>query len=312
MPVQRPPATAVVTDSTSYIPTELIGDLPISVVPLHVVLGEHAGEEGSDIQPADVASELRRRGSRVSTSRPSPERFIRQYHELLDAGVHEIVSVHISSELSGTWDAARMAAEECNLAAGRKAVAVVDSRIVCMAMGYAVLAAARAAVAGGDAAHVEAVAQRMCDQSRNFFYVDTLEFLRRGGRIGAAQALVGSALAVKPLLHLQDGRIVPLEKVRTSARAISRLRELAIAESVSRDGKVVVAVQHLAAADRAEKLRQELQAQLPEAVRIDVAEVGAVVGAHVGPGLLAIAISPDLDERLGGSESITAERAPAQ
>lgn len=301
MPVHRPPATAVVTDSTSYIPVDLIGDLPISVVPLHVVLGERSGEEGSDIQPAEVAEALGRRGSRVSTSRPSPERFIKQYQQLLRSGVREIVSVHISSELSGTWDAARMAAEECNLAAGRKAVAVVDSRIVCMAMGYAVLAAARTAMAGGDAAEVEVVAQRMCDQSSNFFYVDTLEFLRRGGRIGAAQALVGSALAVKPLLHLSEGRIVPLEKVRTSARAISRLRELAVAQSLRYEGNVAVAVQHLAAPERAEKLRQELQEKLPKVSRIDVAEVGAVVGAHVGPGLLAIAISPDLDHGLAQS-----------
>ena len=131
-------------------------------------------------------------------------------------------------------------------------------------------------------------------QSRTstFFYVDTLEYLRRGGRIGAAQALLGTALAVKPLLHLQDGEIQPLEKVRTSSRAVARLEELALERAGAEP--VDIAVHHLDNAERADALAQRLQARLPAVGQMVVSEVGAVIGAHVGPGLLAVVVAPQL------------------
>lgn len=284
--------TAVVTDSTSYIPEDLLGDLPISVVPLHAILGDRSGEEGSEVTPQEVAAALRDKKVAVSTSRPTPGDFLCVYNDLLDGGARDIVSIHISGELSGTWDAARTAAAECDEKRGAHLVHVVDSRVTGMAMGYAVLAAAEAAVGGADAEGIAELAARMTHESINLFYVDTLEYLRRGGRIGAAQALLGTALAVKPLLHLTEGRIVPLEKVRTSSRAIARLKTLALEAAAKQNNEVQVAVHHLAAAERAEAIRADLAEALPDGTRIVVAEVGAVVGAHVGPGLLAIALSP--------------------
>jgi DegV family protein with EDD domain len=159
-----------------------------------------------------------------------------------------------------------------------------------MAMGYAVVRAAEVAAAGGSPDEVAGAAVARAAASSAFFYVDTLEYLRRGGRIGAAAALLGSALAVKPLLRLVDGRIAPLEKVRTTSRALARLEEIA----VERAGQVEVdmAVHHLASPARADQLAARLRTRIPGLRELLVSEVGAVVGAHVGPGMLAVVLSP--------------------
>jgi DegV family protein with EDD domain len=162
-----------------------------------------------------------------------------------------------------------------------------------MGLGFAVLAAARLAAEGGSVDDVAQVARERAESSAAVFYVDTLEHLRRGGRIGPAAALLGSAFAVKPLLHLVDGHIEPLEKVRTSAKAIARLEELAV-ERAARigGGRVDVAVHHLANADRADALAERLRSRMPQLGDLYVSEVGAVVGAHVGPGMLAVVVAP--------------------
>ena len=218
---------AVVTDSTAYLPPHVLERYGIDVVPLYVVLAGHSGTEGESVSPADVARVLGTRGGRVSTSRPTPGDFVAAYRRLLDAGADRLVSIHLSAELSGTWDAARLAASQV----GEHIVTVVDSRSAAMGSGFAVLAAARAAAAGADAAAVAEAARRTAAATRTFFVVDTLEHLRRGGRIGPAAALLGSALAVKPVLHVLDGRVVPLEKVRTSARALNRLVQRVVDEA---------------------------------------------------------------------------------
>ena len=217
-------SVAVVTDSTAYLPDELIEGYGIQVVPLYVVLAGRSGREGWDVGPDEVARALAVRGQTVSTSRPTPGDFVAAYRRALDEGADRLVSIHLSSELSGTWDAARLAAAQV----GEHIVTVVDSRSAAMGAGFAVLAAARSAAAGGDAATVARTAQEIAAATRTFFVVDTLEHLRRGGRIGSAAALLGSALAVKPVLHVRDGRVVPLEKVRTSARALNRLVQRAV------------------------------------------------------------------------------------
>jgi DegV family protein with EDD domain len=196
------------------------------------------------------------------------------------------VSVHLSRELSGTWDAARLAAEEV----GPERIRVVDSRATAMGLGYAVLAAADAADGGAGGADVEEAAADVAARCRVFFCVDTLDRLRRGGRIGAAAALLGGALAVKPLLHVAQGRIVPLEKVRTTARAAQRMVELAV--RAAGDGPADLAVHHLGAADRADELAERLRERLPRVARLLVSEVGAVIGAHAGTGLLGIVVVP--------------------
>jgi DegV family protein with EDD domain len=273
---------AVVTDSTAYLPAGVAEEHGIGVVPLHVVLGLRTGVEGVDVQPDEVAAALAERRMQVSTSRPTPAEFAAAYRA---AGSSCVVSVHLSAGLSGTVDAARAAAADV-LADGIE-VRVLDSGTIAMGLGFAVIAAAAVASAGGSVDEVEAAASA-CDTA-TLFYVDTLEHLRRGGRIGAAAALVGTALAVKPLLHVVDGRIAPLEKVRTASKALARLEQLAVDRAG--DGAVDVAVHHLAAPDKAAALAERLRARLPGLGSMQVSEVGAVAGAHVGPGLLGVVVS---------------------
>ncbi len=277
---------AVVTDSTAYLPAELVAAYGIEVVPLYVVLAGRSGREGSEIGPQDVAQALSMRGRHVSTSRPTPGDFVAAYRRRLAAGADRLVSIHLSAELSGTADAARLAASQV----GEHLVTVVDSRSTAMGMGFPVLAAARAAAEGADAAAVEAVARESAATTRTFFVVDTLEHLRRGGRIGSATALLGSALSVKPLLHVEHGKVVPLEKVRTSGRAVNRLVQLAVA--AAGDGPTALAVHHLAAAPRAERLAAELRRQVPRLAELHVSELGAAIGAHVGPGAVGVVVAP--------------------
>ena len=279
-------SVAVVTDSTAYLPDELIEGYGIHVVPLYVVLAGRSGREGWDVGPDEVARTLAVRGQTVSTSRPTPGDFVAAYRRALDEGADRLVSIHLSSELSGTWDAARLAASQV----GEHIVTVVDSRSAAMGAGFAVLAAARSAAAGADAATVARTAQEIADATRTFFVVDTLEHLRRGGRIGSAAAVLGSALAVKPVLHVRDGRVVPLEKVRTSARALNRLVQRAV--EAAGQGPVSVAVHHLAAAEKAERLAADIRDRLPQLRELHVSELGAAIGAHVGPGAVGIVVAP--------------------
>ncbi|MFE7530018.1 DegV family protein [Kitasatospora sp. NPDC057542] len=279
-----PSDLALVTDSTAYLPQETLDRYGITMVPLSVAVGDSVLSEGVEISPKDVAEALRGK-QRVTTSRPNPETFAATYRAAAGAGAKGIVSVHISGELSGTVEAARLAAAEAPVP-----VRVVDSRMVGMALGYGVLAAAEAIAAGQGLAEAAEAAGRRAAGTSGFFYVDTLEHLRRGGRIGAARALLGSALAVKPLLHLDGGRIEPLEKVRTASRAIARLEEIAV--ECSGEQEVDITVHHLAAEDRAEPLAERLRARVPGLRELYVGEVGAVIGAHVGPGLLAVVVAP--------------------
>ena len=272
---------AVVTDSTAYLPAGVADKYEIGVVPLHVVLGMRSGTEGADVQPADVAAALSERRVQVSTSRPTPAEFVEAYRAVR---ADSIVSVHLSEKLSGTLDAARVAAAEV---ADDIEVRVVDSATIAMGLGFAVITAAEVAAGGGSAEEVEAAATGK--DTDTFFYVDTLEHLRRGGRIGAAAALFGAALAVKPLLHVLDGEIAPLEKVRTASKALARLEQLAADRAG--EGAVDIAVHHLAAQDKAEALADRLRQRVPGLQSLYVSEVGAVVGAHVGPGLLGVVVA---------------------
>ncbi|WP_129840133.1 DegV family protein [Streptomyces sp. RFCAC02] len=278
------PTVAIVTDSTAYLPPEQVARHGITVVPLTVVLDGRALLDGTGETARRLTRALERRQA-VTTSRPGPEVFAEAYREAARAGAEGIVSVHLSSEISGTHDAAVVAARTAPVP-----VRVVDTGLIAMALGFCVLAAAGAAAAGADADQAAAEARKRADAARAYFYVDTLEHLRRGGRIGTARALLGSALAVKPLLELTDGRIELREKVRTASRAIARLEELAVEHAGS--GPVDVAVHHLAAGERAAQLAERLGQRLPGAAELHVSEVGAVLGAHTGPGLLGAVVVP--------------------
>ncbi|MDP4509783.1 DegV family protein [Nonomuraea turcica] len=226
---------------------------------------------------ADLAS--------AATSRPSPARFAACYASLAGAGATGVVSIHLSSDMSGTVDSARLAARDAPVP-----VEVIDSRSIAMGLGYPVLAAARAAAEGGSLESVTSVARRCAETTQTFFYVDTLDYLRRSGRIGTAASVLGSALMIKPLLHIVNGRISLLEKVRTPTRAIARLEDLAV--RAAGEGPVEVAVQHLAARSRAEALAERLPKRVPGLVDLRVVEVGPVIGAHVGPGMLGLTVTP--------------------
>lgn len=278
---------AIVTDSTAYLPSSVVDAHGIHVVALHVIIGGTEFSEGVDVSTAEVAAALRAFRP-VSTSRPSPQAMLDAYEKAAADGATGIVSVHISADMSSTVESAHLAAQHSPVP-----VHVVDSRSLGMAMGYAVVSAAARAAEGASLEDVAAHALSRCETATVVFYVDTLEHLRRGGRIGSASAFLGSALAIKPILGLVDGSIRPLEKVRTSSRALGRLEELAVAAAAAPGVQhgVDIAVHHLDSASRAEALAAQLSARVPQAA-IEVVELGAVVGAHVGPGTIAVAVSP--------------------
>ncbi|WP_432890765.1 DegV family protein [Kribbella sp. CA-245084] len=273
----------VVTDSTAGLSTHEVLRHPLTVVPLQVVIGGTSYDDGAT--SADAVAEALKTFTPVSTSRPAPQTFADTYAACAADGAEAVVSIHLSGDMSGTFEAAMIGAKESPIP-----VRVVDSRSLGMGLGFPVLAAAAAASAGEDAAAVEAAARATMKFTSAYFYVDTLEYLRRGGRIGAAQALFGTALAVKPLLTISGGRIVPLEKVRTSSRAIARLADIAVKRAG--DTPVQLAVHHLSSLEKAQSLADDLSNRLPKAEEIVLREVGAVIGAHVGPGLLAVVVSP--------------------
>jgi DegV family protein with EDD domain len=276
-------SVALVTDSTSLDP-EHARRLGVGVVPLQVVIGTTSYDEGAGLRPEAVAAALRSHTA-VSTSRPAPEAFLRVYEREAARGMTSVVSVHLSGEVSGTFESAQLAARVAPIP-----VHTVDSRQLGMGTGFAVESAARVLDAGADAAAAARCARDRAVATTALFYVDTLEYLRRGGRVGATAAFVGSALAVKPLLWIQEGRITPLEKVRTSAKALARLEELAVLTAGGRS--VDVAVSHLCDVARAELLAERIRERIPNLAELVVTEVGAVIGAHAGPGMLAVVVSP--------------------
>ena len=284
------PRIGLVTDSTASLPDAVVADAGIVVVPLQVVIGATSYDEGADGATPELVAEALKEFRPVSTSRPSPAVLHEAYESAAAAGASEIVSVHLSGEMSGTFESAQLAAQQSPVP-----VTVVDSRQVGIATGFAVLAAHEVIAAGGTAAEAADAARSRASATRSLFYVDTLEYLRRGGRIGAAGALLGGALAIKPLLTIADGRVATLEKVRTSARALSRLEELAVEAAGGQP--VDVGVAHLAngsrAGDLAERLASRLSDQL-EGREVWCGELGAVLGAHVGPGMIAVCVAPRL------------------
>jgi len=278
----------VVTDSTASLPTDVAAEHGITVVPLQVVIGAEAFDEGSESATPERVAEALRAFKPVSTSRPAPAVFAGAYAAAAAGGAAEVVLVHLSGDMSGTYESALLAAREADIP-----VTCVDTRQVGVGTGYAAISAAVVAGDGGTAAEVAAAAEARAVGCASYFYVDTLEYLRRGGRVGAAAALLGGALAVKPLLEIREGHVEPLERVRTSARALARLADLAV--TAAGDAPADVCVAHLANPDRAGALADQLAERLAdnlEGREVWCAEVGAVLGAHVGPGMIAVCVAP--------------------
>jgi DegV family protein with EDD domain len=282
------PKVAVVTDSTALLPPD--HDLPGAfVVPLQVVIDQECFDEGRPEVSAEAVVAALATKHKVTTSRPSPTTLRDLYARLAAEGYDEILSVHLSGDMSGTLESAQLAAAEAAVP-----VVVLDTRAVGPCVGFAVAAAVQAIADGASAEDAAKAALARADATRSLFYVDSLEPMRRGGRIGAAAHLVGAALAVKPLLMIEEGRIVLGEKVRTSQRAIARLEALALEAAGER--RVEVAVAHLAAPERAERLVASLTEHLGDrlAVPVRCGEIGAALGVHVGAGMLAVVVAPAL------------------
>jgi DegV family protein with EDD domain len=284
--------TAVVTDTTAYLPDELIAERGIHRVSLYVSL-DGAQRPEIEIAPADYAAfyeRLRQSESGATTSQPSVGDFIGVYEPLLEEG-KEIVSVHISAGISGTYESALQARERLiDEGKGGDRIHVYDSRTGCGGQGLLALVGARAADRGAGGAETLEAVDRARDSLRIWFAINTLEYLRKGGRIGAAQAWLGSALQIKPILTLAE-EITPVERVRTRRRAFERMVEYA--RERERDGATAWVVQHIQSPDAARRLVEACRDVFGEDP-VFVSEVGPVIGAHVGPGLLGVGgISPE-------------------
>jgi DegV family protein with EDD domain len=284
---------AVVTDSTAYLPEGFAEQYSVRIVPLHVSVNGADAIPEPDFGPDRLAAAFDRK-EHVTTSGATPEELAKTYRAALADGYDGVVSIHLSRRLSGTWNAARLAAWEVD----PERVRVVDSRSAAMGLGFSVLAASILAQTASEPAVVESTAASVAQRTTTMFSVQTLEYLRRGGRIGTAAALLGTALAIKPLLRVREGRIEALEKVRTSARAMTRLVEIATLSAGT--GPVALAIHHLSAPDLAARLAERIRERLADCEDCVVSEVGAVIGAHIGPGAVGVVVLPGGWRRLSG------------
>lgn len=274
-------AIRIVTDSTADLPPELVAQYDIAVVPLIVLFGDEALQDGVDISAERFFKRLVRESKLPTTSQPSPAAFRTVYERLRDEGATEILSIHLSGKLSKTTESARQAAE------GLDGVRVVhvDSQLTTLALGMGVVRAAEAVAAGHSLDESAEIARSHFRRTHTLFLVDTLEYLRRGGRIGRAQEIVGSLLKVKPILSLQDGEVVPVGRARTKQKAIEEMLRRA---AEFRPVEEMMAV-HASTPEDLKYLVERLHGLAPQA-RLTVGRITPVIGVHAGPGLLACAV----------------------
>lgn len=272
---------AVVTDSSAYLPPELVEKYAIHVVPLILMMGDKTWRDGVDIDPPTFYELLRTSPDFPTSSQPSIATFQDLFVEL-SREVEGIVVIVLSEELSGTIDSARAAA--ANLP--DIPVEIIDSRGCSMVTGYPALAAAQAAATGGDLQTVVNAARSLIGGIRMYFIVDTLEYLHRGGRIGTAAKLLGSALDFKPILQVWDGMVRPVTKVRTRRKALAKLYEL-LDEQLAEGAKVHMTVFHAAAREEAARLKEQLEARFHPVEMIET-DCSPVMGAHGGPGMVGV------------------------
>ena len=275
----------VVCDSTADLDAAFRQAHRVEVVPLQVIIGDQSFRDGIDITPAELYQRMRRDGVTPRTSQPAPVEFEDVFRAATDAG-DSVICTTISGELSGTYSSAAQAA---GVLAGRP-IEVIDTRSVNVGHYALVLEAVRAAEAGGDLAAVSAAVRALVDRVRLVFTVETLEYLRRGGRIGGARALLGSVLDVKPILEMEHGAIEPVGRVRTYRRAIDTCADMAVRAAAEWGGAQLFVGQGDAAA-AAEQMVRRLRAALPDAA-ITTIDVGPVIGAHAGPGAVGLAFHP--------------------
>lgn len=280
------PPVAIVTDTTHYLSRELIADQGIHEVSLWVNDGDRHERESDMADYHAFYERLRRSDGLPTISQPSIGDFLAVYRPLVEAG-HDIVSVHISGAVSGTVESARQAAAEA-VGTGPRRIEIIDSGTACAGLGGCALAGAAASRSGGDVIVVAERVSAAAQQVKLWFAVDSLEYLRRGGRIGAAQAWVGGALKIKPILTV-DREITPIERVRTSKRAFERL--VAYLQSRHEDDANAWFIQHIEAPEEAAAL-VERGREIFGTDPVDVSDIGPVIGTHTGPGLLGVCVLP--------------------
>ncbi len=278
------PKVAILTDSTAYLPEDLAKRYCISVVPLSIIWDGTSYRDGVDMQPTDFYTRLRSSRSLPTTSQVTAPDMQCAFEQVLRHS-DRVLGIFLSAKFSGTYEAALKAREM--IPGGCDSVAVVDSRLTTVAMALPVLAAARAAAAGESLASCTQVAEQARDQSGVLFVVETLEFLRRGGRIGGATALLGTVLNIKPLLGMRDGQIEAIEKIRTKRLALERMLDVVI-ERVGKQKPVRLATAHANAEGEAELLLRHGCDRLSP-VETFCRPLSPVIGAHVGPGTVAMA-----------------------
>jgi DegV family protein with EDD domain len=274
----------IVTDSTSYIPPELVKKYRLAVAPQVLIWEDKTYRDGIDIQPAEFYSRLKTAKVMPSTSQVSPATMQEIFQGIVDKG-NSVLGIFISSKLSGTLQSANQAKDMLG-SAGEK-VTLVDSLSTAMALGFQALAAARAQEAGAGLKECAALAEKAHERTGVFFAVDTLEFLHKGGRIGGAQRFIGSALNLKPILAVTGGKVEGIERIRTKSKAHERVLEL-VAEQVNGKKNIHLAALHANAADDAKALLERASAQLSPVESI-FTEVSPVVGTHAGPGTVGLA-----------------------
>jgi DegV family protein with EDD domain len=281
---------AIVTDSTAYLPKDLQKKFDINVIPLTVIWENETFQDGVDIQPDDFYKRLLTSRTMPTTSQVTVPAMEELFKRLLDSG-NDVLGIFLSSKFSGTVESAIMAREKLPQVSDK--IAIVDSLLTIMAMGWPVLTAARAAQTGKSLVECRRIAENARDNSGVLFVVDTLEFLRRGGRIGGAQALLGTALKIKPVLEMQNGKIEPVEKIRTKTKALERILELVI-ERIGQRTPVRIATVHSNAKEEAQSLLETAIARL-NPIETLCCPLSPVIGTQLGPGTVALTYMAGVD-----------------
>jgi len=276
-------AIRVVTDSTADLPMVLVEEYNIAVVPLRVHFKDETYRDGIDLTPSQFIRKIKESEVLPTTSQPTPLEFVKTYEDLAAQGVKEIISIHLSSKMSGTYQSALIAK---SMVSNKVQIEVIDSQLASMLIGLIVLEAAKAVQQGKTMEEITLLIDKLTKKMQSFFVVDTLEYLQKGGRIGKASSLLGTLLNIKPILNVSNGEVHAYEKVRGKGKAIDRIVEIARTK-IPENGKIQCAIVHSDALDSALKLREKVIKEL-NCSEIIISELGAVIATHTGPGTFAL------------------------
>ncbi|MBP3950046.1 DegV family protein [Bacillus suaedae] len=279
---------AVVTDSTAYLSEDVRRDLGIHMVPLNVVFGNESFQEETDLTTEEFYDKILEIEDLPTTSQPAIGQFVALFEQLVKDGIKQVIAIHLSSKISGTFQSALAAGEMVD---GIELIGF-DSEISCAPQGYFVLAAAKMANEGMSAEEIYSELRALQETSRAYFMVDDLNHLHRGGRLSAAQLIVGNLLKIKPILHFEEGQIVPFEKVRTEKKALARIKQL-LEEDVNKGEPLSVTVIHANRPDGAEDLAKSIRDSFSN-VTVSISYFGPVIGTHLGAGSLGVSWNKQL------------------